>query len=426
MLGSLQSVPVSPVLGRPALDTAILRYPHQCWAEGNDPPWTCWQRSFSCCPGQAVPVGGGGCASTAHSQSGWEPLPSHARRNEQIHVEETRPGPSQHPQGFISEGPRGPRAPRSEAEPGQAARVVPRARLFLLHSLQPQWIFPGLRCAVEPAAPVPVPLPRPAPASLVGHGGAALPTLSRGALAPGTPGALLLLPSPLPPPPHVGMEAVTATVGRRSVVILHLQAADGLDGPPAERAGGRDGGDGPAQDAGVAEDVPARVHASGAFKGTQADGAGVPPMGDPGGSRHRRLVPGHLQRCCWDWGPRPLLVGLEVSSAAGRAGWVLLVGLEGWGSTGGARGLLGCWQVRASGVPLAGPDGSGAAHRTRRLGCCPQDSTSRLPLAACDTGMCCCPPQVMSRGDCDSLVTSQVSGRGGRTQELLQPQRWTL
>lgn len=89
---------------------------------------------------------------------------------------------------------------------------------------------------------------------------------------------------------------------------------------------------------------------------------------------------------------------------------------------------LGRWQVTTSGVLLAGLDGSGAAHRTRRLVCCPQDSSSRVPLAVRDAGMYCCPPRVTSRGDCDSLVTSQ--GSRGRTrapaQELPQPQRQTL
>ncbi|XP_040474279.1 uncharacterized protein LOC121099437 [Falco naumanni] len=57
------------------------------------------------------------------------------------------------------------------------------------------------------------------------------------------------------------------------VVHLSLQAADGHDAPPADGAGGSDGGVSPVLDASVAERMPARIHSSGALKGTQADGA---------------------------------------------------------------------------------------------------------------------------------------------------------
>ena len=170
--------------------------------------------------------------------------------------------------------------------------------------------------------PVAVPLPRQAPDTLAGHGGAALPKLGGESPAPGTCGAPLLLPPSLPPQPQpwprVGMEAALATVGHPGVVILYLQAADGPDGLPAERAGGSDGGGSPALDAGMAERMPARVHASGVFEGTQADGAGVPPPGAPGGSRHCQLMPGRLQCCCRDLVSCQVLAGLDVSSAAGR------------------------------------------------------------------------------------------------------------
>ena len=177
---------------------------------------------------------------------------------------------------------------------------------------------------MEPATPVAVPLPGQAPDTLAGHGGAALPKLGGESPAPGTCGAPLLLPPPLPPQPQprpwprVGMEAALVTAGHPSVVLLYPQAADGPDGLPAERAGGSDGGGSPALDAGMAEGMPARVHASGVFEGTQADGAGVPPPGAPGGSRRRRLVPGRLQCCCRDSVSCQVLAGLDVSSAAGR------------------------------------------------------------------------------------------------------------
>lgn len=192
-------------------------------------------------------------------------------------------------------------------------------------------------------------------------GGAALPTLSGESLALGTSGAPLLLlpPPPLPPRPRVGTEAAAATAGRPSTLILYLQAADGHDGPPAERAGGSDGGGSPALDAGMAERMPARVHASGAFEGTQADGAGVPPRGHPGGSRRRRLMPGRLQCCCWDSVSSQLLVGLD-----------------------------GCrWQDSVAPWLLAGHNVWRAVGRTRWLGCCPQDSTSRVPLAVRGAGI---------------------------------------
>lgn len=75
------------------------------------------------------------------------------------------------------------------------------------------------------------------------------------------------------------MEVAALTVGHSIMVTLRLQAADGHDGLLAEWAGGRDGGGSPALGAGMAEGMPAQVHASGAFEGTQADGASLGTTG---------------------------------------------------------------------------------------------------------------------------------------------------
>ena len=114
-------------------------------------------------------------------------------------------------------------------------------------------------------------------------------------------------------------------------------------------------------------------------------------------------------RCWRDLMSRLLLAGLDGCRWRDSKAWVPLAGL------GGSR-------------PLAGHDVWRAVGRTRWLGCCPQDSTSRVPLAVRDAGMYCCPPQVTSWGDCDSLVTSQGSRGRSRApaQELPQPQRQTL
>ena len=153
--------------------------------------------------------------------------------------------------------------------------------------------------------PVVVPLPGQALATLAGHGGSALPRLRDESLASGTSGAPLLL-LPPQPRPRAATEAAVVTAGHPSMVILYPQAADGHDGLPAERAGGSDGGGHPALDAGMAEYMPARVHASGVFKETRGDRAGVPTAGS---SWQLLALPAHA------WMPAVLLLGHAVLSA---------------------------------------------------------------------------------------------------------------
>lgn len=58
VISQLQYVHVPLILGRPAPDTALQMWPHQCRGEGKDhriTPLTCWQYSPWCCPGDCWP-----------------------------------------------------------------------------------------------------------------------------------------------------------------------------------------------------------------------------------------------------------------------------------------------------------------------------------------------------------------------------------